>query len=88
MISNSAKLKELEPRGYFSIFGHLGDGNLHYNFGIAGVDSQQISALEKSVNPVVYQDVIVRGGSISAEHGIDKVKSTGLRNSVIRLVIN
>lgn len=74
VISNSAKLKELEPRGYFSIFGHLGDGNLHYNFGIAGVDSQQISALEKSVNPVVYQDVIVRGGSISAEHGIGQSK--------------
>jgi FAD/FMN-containing dehydrogenase len=71
---NSAKLKEIEPHGYFSIFGHLGDGNLHYNFGLAGADSQQISELEQLVNPLVYQDVIAHGGSISAEHGIGQSK--------------
>ena len=77
--STSAKLKEIEPRGYFSIFGHLGDGNLHYNFGLAGADNKQIIELEQLVNPIVYQDVIARGGSISAEHGIGQSKKEWLQ---------
>jgi|LauGreDrversion4_2_1035121.scaffolds.fasta_scaffold120938_2 FAD/FMN-containing dehydrogenase len=77
--SNSTKLKKLEPCGYFSIFGHLGDGNLHYNFGLAGADSQQIRELEQLVNPLVYNDIIVRGGSISAEHGIGQSKNHWLQ---------
>jgi FAD/FMN-containing dehydrogenase len=57
----------------------LGDGNLHYNFGLAGADNQQISELEQLVNPLVYQDVIARGGSISAEHGIGQSKKYWLQ---------
>ena len=76
---NIAKLKKLEPQGYFSIFGHLGDGNLHYNFGLAGASNSQITALEQLVNPIVYQDVIARGGSISAEHGIGQSKKHWLQ---------
>ncbi|HMN76181.1 MAG TPA: FAD-binding oxidoreductase [Burkholderiaceae bacterium] len=57
-------------------FGHLGDGNLHYNVqapeGIAAPDFLQ--ANEAAVNAIVYDAVLAHGGSISAEHGIGALK--------------
>jgi FAD/FMN-containing dehydrogenase len=57
-------------------FGHLGDGNLHYNVqapaGVAAADFVRDS--ERAVNKVVYDAVERHGGSISAEHGIGALK--------------
>ena len=57
-------------------FGHLGDGNLHYNVqgpsGAAGADF--VARHEASINAIVYDAVVARGGSISAEHGIGSLK--------------
>ncbi len=57
-------------------FGHLGDGNLHYNLqgpeGIAPVDF--LREHEHEVNAMVFDNVIAHGGSISAEHGIGALK--------------
>ena len=57
-------------------FGHLGDGNLHYNVqapeGVAAADFLQ--ANEAAVNAIVYDAVLAHGGSISAEHGIGALK--------------
>jgi FAD/FMN-containing dehydrogenase len=56
-------------------FGHLGDGNLHYNCYVPGRrrdDPQAIAATD--VNEVVYALVHARNGSISAEHGIGQAK--------------
>jgi FAD/FMN-containing dehydrogenase len=75
---NMPKLKKLVPNGYFSIFGHLGDGNLHYNFGLANIEQSQLTKLEEIVSPIVYEDVINLGGSISAEHGIGQSKKDWL----------
>lgn len=57
-------------------FGHLGDGNLHYNVQCPeGVDAKQFLAThEKQVNTIVYDAVKNFGGSISAEHGIGSLK--------------
>jgi len=57
-------------------FGHLGDGNLHYNVQApAGVDAQRFLAEhEERVNGIVYDAVMAHGGSISAEHGIGALK--------------
>ncbi len=71
---NMPKLKKLVPDGYFSIFGHLGDGNLHYNFGLTNIGQSQLAKLEDIVSPIVYEDVTKLGGSISAEHGIGQSK--------------
>ena len=57
-------------------FGHLGDGNLHYNVQ-APVDVDAAIFLrdhEIAVNTVVYDAVVAYGGSISAEHGIGALK--------------
>jgi len=53
-------------------FGHLGDGNLHYNVQAPeGVPGQQfMDEHEHAVNTLVYDAVCARGGSISAEHGV------------------
>ena len=56
-------------------FGHLGDGNIHYNV-MQPVGANKASFLERwdEVNAAVFQVVAKFGGSISAEHGIGVLK--------------
>ena len=63
------------------IFGHIGDGNLHYN--IAMPDEAGTLALmdrKKEVNEIVYAVVGKLGGSISAEHGVGQQKREAIRS--------
>ncbi|MCA1495292.1 MULTISPECIES: FAD-binding oxidoreductase [unclassified Bradyrhizobium] len=56
-------------------FGHLGDGNLHYNVSQPiGADTADFLARWHDVNAVVFEIVLRMGGSISAEHGIGVLK--------------
>jgi D-lactate dehydrogenase (cytochrome) len=56
-------------------FGHLGDGNIHYNISQPiGADSADFLARWHEVNAVVFEIVLRMGGSISAEHGIGVLK--------------
>jgi len=57
-------------------FGHLGDGNLHYNVQCpAGAESRQFLAdHEDAINRIVYDAVQAEGGSFSAEHGVGTLK--------------
>jgi len=57
-------------------FGHLGDGNLHYNVQAPqGQPAQQfMDRHEHAVNTLVYDAVCAVGGSISAEHGVGALK--------------
>jgi D-lactate dehydrogenase (cytochrome) len=56
-------------------FGHLGDGNIHYNVSQpVGVDKNAFLARWYEVNAVVHDIVASLGGSISAEHGIGVIK--------------
>jgi FAD/FMN-containing dehydrogenase len=50
-------------------FGHLGDGNIHYNVG-----PERLLAEREAVNRIVYDVVDELGGSISAEHGLGQLK--------------
>ena len=61
-------------------FGHLGDGNLHYNVLMppdAGYDALKQRTHE--LNAVVHQLVTDHGGSISAEHGVGQLRRDELR---------
>ncbi len=62
-------------------FGHLGDGNLHYNVQAPlGTDAAAFLAdHETSINRIVYDAVDAHRGSISAEHGIGVLKREDLR---------
>ena len=56
-------------------FGHLGDGNLHYNVSPpAGVPDADFLARQGDINRVVHDSVDRFGGSISAEHGLGALK--------------
>ncbi len=56
-------------------FGHLGDGNIHYNISQPlGMDKAAFLALWDEVNAIVHRRVLEAGGSISAEHGIGRLK--------------
>jgi FAD/FMN-containing dehydrogenase len=57
-------------------FGHLGDGNLHYNVQApAGGDNQAfLREHEDRINTLVYDAVEKFGGSFSAEHGVGALK--------------
>ncbi len=56
-------------------FGHLGDGNIHYNVAQpVGADKAEFLAHWSEVNAAVFGVVAKHGGSISAEHGIGVMK--------------
>jgi len=61
-------------------FGHLGDGNLHYNVqSPKGSDNKLfLQNQEDRVNTLVYEAVKALGGSISAEHGVGSLKVDSL----------
>ena len=74
--STDALLQREIPGVRLVNFGHLGDGNLHYNVqappGIAAAEF--LREHEAAVNRIVYDAVAAHGGSISAEHGIGALK--------------
>jgi FAD/FMN-containing dehydrogenase len=56
-------------------FGHVGDGNLHFNFTQpVAMDKEAYLGKWEALNRVVHDIVIAHGGSISAEHGIGVLK--------------
>ena len=61
-------------------FGHLGDGNLHYNVQAPeGGDARDFLATQEDrVNQLVYDAVAQFGGSFSAEHGVGQLKADKL----------
>ncbi len=57
------------------VFGHLGDGNLHYNMAVKdGVAVAIAFEHEGEINRLVHDAVAAAGGSISAEHGLGQMK--------------
>ncbi len=58
-------------------FGHLGDGNLHYNVQApeGGDAADFLMRHEQRINELVFNAVVQYGGSISAEHGIGSLKA-------------
>jgi len=63
-------------------FGHMGDGNIHYNASMhdAAQNKPFIAAQEGEVNKLVYAVVRELNGSISAEHGVGQLKRDEIRD--------
>jgi FAD/FMN-containing dehydrogenase len=70
--STGAAIARHHPALRLVVFGHLGDGNLHYNLSppASGMDGAVFTALEAPLNRLVHDAVHEAGGSISAEHGL------------------
>ncbi|MGN6668997.1 MAG: FAD-binding oxidoreductase [Trinickia sp.] len=64
------------PGARMVTFGHLGDGNLHYNVQAPeGVDAQAfLEKYQASLNHIVYDSVHRHRGTFSAEHGLGQLK--------------
>ena len=72
----SAAVEKVVPGIRPCPFGHLGDGNIHFNFSQPlGADPKAFMAREPDVNAAVYEVVARLNGSVSAEHGIGQLKS-------------
>ena len=63
------------PGARIVAFGHLGDGNLHYNLNQpADLSAEKFLAHRESVSAAVHELAVGLGGSFSAEHGIGALK--------------
>jgi FAD/FMN-containing dehydrogenase len=66
-------VRTVSPDARVVCFGHMGDGNLHYNVS-QPVGADAFLGLYRDVNKAVHDIVRDLGGSISAEHGIGQLK--------------
>jgi D-2-hydroxyglutarate dehydrogenase len=68
--------KQLQSKGKSSLrvvgYGHMGDSNLHVN--VCGIQAGEEAAVSAILEPFVYECVVAHGGSISAEHGVGRLK--------------
>ncbi len=70
-----AALLNVFPDCQLVCFGHVGDGNLHYNVAPAeGEDHEAFLGNQEQINRIVHDSVVAFSGSISAEHGIGALK--------------
>jgi FAD/FMN-containing dehydrogenase len=69
LLETEPRIKEIAPDIIPAPFGHIGDGNIHYNMYFPQLPDK-FGALKEDIKKCVYGAVQNRQGSISAEHGI------------------
>jgi FAD/FMN-containing dehydrogenase len=75
IVEGSQAILELAPRGRIVAYGHLGDGNLHFNVSQPHDQApEEFLALAPRIQRAVHDLVARYGGSFSAEHGIGRFK--------------
>lgn len=68
-------LADLMPEASLLAFGHVGDGNLHYNVKLPnGLSTLEWTAAGDRITGAIYDLVAELGGSFSAEHGVGRLK--------------
>jgi len=71
------RIREMMPvaQKYEGTFGHLGDGNMHYNIS-QPVDAQADDFLKRQpeINTMIHDLVVSMDGSVAAEHGVGQLK--------------
>jgi FAD/FMN-containing dehydrogenase len=72
--TTGALVQKRFPQARVVCFGHMGDGNLHYNLSLPEGDNMAFVTHPEFINRLVYDQVMALGGSISAEHGIGQLK--------------
>ena len=72
----AAGIAALDPSVRINCFGHLGDGNLHYNaFPAKGRRRDEYDAIREPVTRLIHDLVHELGGSVAAEHGVGRLKT-------------
>lgn len=73
-------LAEIRPDATLLAFGHVGDGNLHYNVRLPpGLAEEERTAEGNRISTAILDLVAELGGSFSAEHGVGSVRRNQLR---------
>ena len=82
------KFKHLYPHGAFINFGHIGDGNLHFNFapffnklppegkGKSAEIADFLQNKEETIRGLINDSIVLYDGSITAEHGIGRLRKS------------
>ena len=71
----SRAVAEAVPGIRICAFGHVGDGNLHFNLTLPeGGDAKAFRACEPELNRIVHDIVVEMAGSFAAEHGVGRLK--------------
>ncbi len=71
----TALCKRIAPEGVMVIYGHLGDGSLHFNINTPDAGAHpEVFAKKTALNNAVHELAMRYRGSISAEHGIGQLK--------------
>ncbi|TDT96740.1 FAD/FMN-containing dehydrogenase [Azorhizobium sp. AG788] len=72
----SALVEAHSEGGRLSIYGHVGDGNVHFNVvaPVGAVPATYKAWFEREVSPRIYDLAVAMGGSFGAEYGIGRVK--------------
>ena len=76
----NAAMRAFAPGGRIAAFGHMGDGNIHYDVIRAEGGSDAEHAARRDEGSRIVHDIVARlGGSISAEHGLGAMKTEEAR---------
>jgi len=76
IVEGAALVRRLAPEGDVVSYGHAGDGNLHFNVSQKpGADVESFMARAPALELALFDLVESLGGSISAEHGIGRLKA-------------
>lgn len=79
----SAALEKLIPGARPYLFGHVGDGNIHFNISQPDKMSKDNFLAQREAVATMLHDITLRlGGSISAEHGIGRFKRDEFHRTV------
>lgn len=80
LIATIRELEALIPRIRTCAFGHVGDGNIHFNLSRPlDMTDDTFYELENQIHKIVYDRTMSMGGSISAEHGIGRLRKNDLK---------
>ena len=72
-------IKNLSSRLQVNCFGHLGDGNIHFNvFPPFNSDKKEFLSLKEDVTDLIHETAVKLDGSFSAEHGVGRLKVKAL----------
>ena len=83
-----AGIKAIDPKIRICGYGHLGDGNLHFNLVQAAGGDPDFDAKTPKLYDLLYGNIAKYKGSISAEHGIGQSKRDQLAKVKSPAIIN
>ena len=75
LASADAAVRKALPGARPVAFGHIGDGNIHFNISAPPGESEKLLSMRDTIEHIVLDEVYKRGGSISAEHGLGQAKN-------------